>query len=160
MASTDYMSAVPDQIRQFVPNTFATLGADSYGFSDTRAAARRFFHIDVHSIVVRALQELAAKGEVSSSAPKEAAEKYQLLDVNAGTTGNAGGSRKAGGQVGTTRIHLRNLARRLRRAEPAHSSRSILSALDGRDIDVGRRPPPCRLPRTDMSVALSTLSAW
>jgi pyruvate dehydrogenase E1 component len=91
VASTDYMSAVPDQIRQFVPNPFATLGADSYGFSDTRAAARRFFHIDVHSIVVRALQELAAKGEVSTSAPKEAAEKYQLLDVNAGTTGNAGG---------------------------------------------------------------------
>jgi pyruvate dehydrogenase E1 component len=91
VASTDYMSAVPDQIRQFVPNTFATLGADSYGFSDTRAAARRFFHIDVHSIVVRALQELAAAGEVPSSAPKEAAERYQLLDVNAGTTGNAGG---------------------------------------------------------------------
>ncbi|HVK34377.1 MAG TPA: pyruvate dehydrogenase (acetyl-transferring), homodimeric type [Microlunatus sp.] len=91
IASTDYMSAVPDQIRQFVPNRFATLGADDHGFSDTRAAARRYFHIDVHSIVVRALQELAAAGEVSSSAPKEAADKYQLLDVNAGTTGNAGG---------------------------------------------------------------------
>ncbi|HEU5485082.1 MAG TPA: pyruvate dehydrogenase (acetyl-transferring), homodimeric type [Microlunatus sp.] len=91
IASTDYMSAVPDQIRQFLPNRFATLGADSYGFSDTRAAARRFFHIDVHSMVVRALQELAAAGEVPSSAPKEAAEKYSLLDVNAGTTGNAGG---------------------------------------------------------------------
>ena len=91
VASTDYMSAVPDQIRQFVPNRFATLGADDHGFSDTRAAARRYFHIDVQSIVVRALQELAAAGEVPSSAPKEAAEKYQLLDVNAGTTGNAGG---------------------------------------------------------------------
>ncbi|HYI55583.1 MAG TPA: pyruvate dehydrogenase (acetyl-transferring), homodimeric type [Microlunatus sp.] len=91
IASTDYMSAVPDQIRQFLPNRFATLGADDHGFSDTRAAARRYFHIDVQSIVVRALQELAAAGEVSSSAPKEAAEKYQLLDVNAGTTGNAGG---------------------------------------------------------------------
>jgi pyruvate dehydrogenase E1 component len=91
VASTDYMSAVPDQIRQFLPNRFATLGADDHGFSDTRAAARRYFHIDVQSIVVRALQELAAAGEVSSSAPKEAAEKYQLLDVNAGTTGNAGG---------------------------------------------------------------------
>ena len=60
IASTDYMSAVPDQIRQFLPNRFATLGADDHGFSDTRAAARRYFHIDVHSIVVRALQELAA----------------------------------------------------------------------------------------------------
>ncbi len=91
IASTDYMSAVPDQIRQFLPNRFATLGADDHGFSDTRAAARRYFHIDVQSIVVRALQELAATGDVPSSAPKEAAEKYQLLDVRAGTTGNAGG---------------------------------------------------------------------
>ncbi|WP_041790130.1 pyruvate dehydrogenase (acetyl-transferring), homodimeric type [Microlunatus phosphovorus] len=91
VASTDYVSAVPDGIRQYLPNRFATLGADSYGFSDTRAAARRFFHIDVHSMVVRALQELAAAGEVPASAPKEAAERYRLLDVNAGTTGNAGG---------------------------------------------------------------------
>jgi pyruvate dehydrogenase E1 component len=91
IASTDYVSDVPDQIRQFVPNAFATLGADDHGFSDTRAAARRYFHIDVHSIVVRALQELATAGEVDVSAPKEAAERYQLLDVNAGTTGNAGG---------------------------------------------------------------------
>ena len=91
IATTDYVSEVPDQIRQFVPNAFATLGADDHGFSDTRAAARRYFHIDVHSVVVRALQELAAAGEVDVSAPKEAAERYQLLDVNAGTTGNAGG---------------------------------------------------------------------
>jgi pyruvate dehydrogenase E1 component len=91
IATTDYVSEVPDQIRQFLPNAFATLGADDHGFSDTRAAARRYFHIDVHSVVVRALQELAASGEVDVSAPKEAAERYQLLDVNAGTTGNAGG---------------------------------------------------------------------
>ncbi len=91
VATTDFVSEVPDQIRQFLPNAFATLGADDHGFSDTRAAARRFFHIDVHSVVVRALQELAAAGEVDVSAPKEAAERYQLLDVNAGTTGNAGG---------------------------------------------------------------------
>ena len=45
-------------------NRFATLGADGHGFSDTRAAARRYFHIDTHSIVVRALQLLAADGEV------------------------------------------------------------------------------------------------
>jgi len=91
VATTDYMSQVPDQIRQFLPNSFATLGADSQGFSDTRAAARRYFHIDVHSVVVRALQELAAAGEVDVSAPKDAADRYRLLDVNAGTTGNAGG---------------------------------------------------------------------
>jgi pyruvate dehydrogenase E1 component len=43
VAVSDYMKAVPDQIRQFLPNEFASLGADGFGFSDTRAAARRFF---------------------------------------------------------------------------------------------------------------------
>ena len=41
VATTDYASEVPDQIRQFLPHPFATLGADGHGFSDTRAAARR-----------------------------------------------------------------------------------------------------------------------
>ncbi|OFE18722.1 pyruvate dehydrogenase (acetyl-transferring), homodimeric type [Humibacillus sp. DSM 29435] len=91
VASTDFASEVPDQIRQFVPNAFATLGADGHGFSDTRAAARRFFHIDVHSMVVRALQLLADDGKVDASVAREAAERYRLLDVNAGTTGTAGG---------------------------------------------------------------------
>ncbi|MCA4131889.1 pyruvate dehydrogenase (acetyl-transferring), homodimeric type, partial [Arthrobacter sp. M4] len=91
VAVSDYMKAVPDQIRQFVPNDFATLGADEFGFADTRAAARRYFNIDSHSIVVRALQMLAERGEVDASVPSTAFDKYRLTDVNAGTTGNAGG---------------------------------------------------------------------
>jgi len=91
VASTDFASEVPDQIRQFLPNRFATLGADGHGFSDTRAAARRFFHIDVESIVVRALQVLAEEGQVDADAAGRAAAQYKLLDVRAGTTGIAGG---------------------------------------------------------------------
>lgn len=91
VAVTDYMHAVPDQIRQFVPGEFATLGADGFGFSDTRAAARRFFKIDGPSMVVRTLELLAARGQVDADAPARAIEKYLLHDVNAGTTGTAGG---------------------------------------------------------------------
>ena len=91
IASTDFVSEVPDQIRQFLPNRFATLGADGHGFSDTRAAARRCFHIDVESIVVRALQTLAVDGQVDAATAGHAAKKYRLLDVTAGTTGVAGG---------------------------------------------------------------------
>jgi pyruvate dehydrogenase E1 component len=91
IAVSDYMKAVPDQIRQFVPNDFATLGADGFGFSDTRAAARRFFKNDTHSIVVKTLQMLAARGEVQEGAPSYAMDRYKLLDVTAGTTGGAGG---------------------------------------------------------------------
>ncbi|MET4585160.1 transketolase-like TK C-terminal-containing protein, partial [Pseudarthrobacter sp. PvP022] len=91
VAVTDYMKAVPDQIRQFLPNEFASLGADGFGFSDTRAAARRFFKNDIHSIVVRSLEMLARRSEVDAQAPAQAIEKYRLHNVNAGSTGNAGG---------------------------------------------------------------------
>ncbi len=88
---SDYNHQVPDQIRPFVPTDFATLGADGFGFSDTRPAARRFFHIDGPSIVVRVLQQLAARGEVPAELAAQAIEKYKLHDVTAGTSGTAGG---------------------------------------------------------------------
>ncbi|MEJ3403213.1 pyruvate dehydrogenase (acetyl-transferring), homodimeric type [Rathayibacter sp. YIM 133350] len=91
VAVTDYSHAVPDQIRQFVPGQYATLGADDFGFSDTRAAARRFFKIDGPSMVVRTLELLASRGEVDRSLPAQAIERYRLHDVTAGTTGAAGG---------------------------------------------------------------------
>lgn len=74
-----------------MPGDFASLGADGFGFSDTRAAARRFYHIDGPSMVVRALQMLAARDEIDHAWPGQAAEKYELLNVNAGRSGNAGG---------------------------------------------------------------------
>ncbi|TFC61087.1 pyruvate dehydrogenase (acetyl-transferring), homodimeric type [Cryobacterium sp. TMT2-15-1] len=91
IAVTDFMHAVPDQIRQFVPGDFATLGADGFGFSDTRPAARRYFKIDGPSMVVRALELLARRGEVDRSVVGQAIAKYRLHDVTAGTTGSAGG---------------------------------------------------------------------
>ncbi|MDJ0322550.1 pyruvate dehydrogenase (acetyl-transferring), homodimeric type [Cryobacterium sp. PH31-AA6] len=91
VAVTDFMHAVPDQIRQFVPGDFATLGADGFGFSDTRPAARRFFKIDGPSMVVRTLELLSRRGEVDRSLVGQAIEKYRLYDVTAGTTGSAGG---------------------------------------------------------------------
>ena len=91
VAVSDYMRAVPDQIREWVPTDYATLGADGFGLSDTRPAARRHFHIDGPSIAVRALQSLARRGEIEASSARDAATKYRLLDVRAGTSGNAGG---------------------------------------------------------------------
>jgi pyruvate dehydrogenase E1 component len=91
VAVSDYMRQVQDQIQPWVPTDFASLGADGFGFSDTRPAARRFFHIDGPSVAVRALQMLAARGEIDGNLAREAASRYQLLDVTAGTSGNAGG---------------------------------------------------------------------
>ncbi|MGV8881166.1 MAG: pyruvate dehydrogenase (acetyl-transferring), homodimeric type [Rhodoglobus sp.] len=91
IAVTDFMHAVPDQIRQFVPGDLSTLGADDFGFSDTRAAARRYFKIDSHSVVVRTLETLVKRGLIDPAIPAQAIEKYRLYDVTAGTTGSAGG---------------------------------------------------------------------
>ena len=88
---SDYTHSLPDMIRPWVPGDFATLGADGFGFSDTRPAARRFFKIDGPSIAVRALEQLVAQGKLDASIPQQAIDKFQLHDVAAGSSGSAGG---------------------------------------------------------------------
>jgi pyruvate dehydrogenase complex dehydrogenase (E1) component len=46
VASTDYIRAFPDQIRQWVPGRYRVLGTDGFGRSDYRRALRRFFEVD------------------------------------------------------------------------------------------------------------------
>ncbi|HEY5856049.1 MAG TPA: pyruvate dehydrogenase (acetyl-transferring), homodimeric type [Aldersonia sp.] len=81
VAVSDWMRAVPDQIRQWVPGDYTVLGADGFGFSDTRSAARRVFNIDSHSIVVAVLSALAREGAVDRAKAVEAAQKYRIDDV-------------------------------------------------------------------------------
>ena len=88
---SDYSHSLPDMIRPWVPGDFAPLGADGFGFSDTRPAARRFFKIDGPSIAVRALEQLVAQGKLDASIPQQAIDKFQLHDVAAGSSGSAGG---------------------------------------------------------------------
>ncbi|MFY0671544.1 MAG: pyruvate dehydrogenase (acetyl-transferring), homodimeric type [Aquiluna sp.] len=88
---SDYTHSLPDMIRPWVPGDFATLGADGFGFSDTRPAARRFFKIDGPSIAVRALEQLVAQGKLDARIPQQAIDKFKLHDVSAGTSGSAGG---------------------------------------------------------------------
>jgi len=58
VASTDYIRAFADQIRQWVPGPYRVLGTDGFGRSDTRTALRRFFEVDRHYVTVAALREL------------------------------------------------------------------------------------------------------
>jgi pyruvate dehydrogenase E1 component len=83
VAVSDWMRAVPDQIRQWVPARFTTLGTDGFGLSDTRPAARRHFAVDAESITVAALETLAAQGEVDRAVAVEAAAKYRIDDPQA-----------------------------------------------------------------------------
>jgi pyruvate dehydrogenase E1 component len=83
VAVSDWVRALPDLIRQWVPAPFVSLGTDGFGLSDTRPAVRRHFNVDAQSITVAALRVLADRGEVDRSAVTDAAEKYRIDDPQA-----------------------------------------------------------------------------
>ncbi len=60
IAATDYVRAVPESIRAYLPEgrSYTTLGTDGFGRSDTRAALRAFFKVDAASILKAALHQL------------------------------------------------------------------------------------------------------
>ncbi|GAB3652114.1 alpha-ketoglutarate dehydrogenase [Ramlibacter alkalitolerans] len=62
IAASDYVRAVPESVRAFVPpaRRYLTLGTDGFGRSDTRAALRAYFRVDAASIVKAALHALKA----------------------------------------------------------------------------------------------------
>lgn len=80
VASTDYVKAFADQIRQFVPNdrTYRVLGTDGYGRSDYRYKLREHFEVDRHFVVLSALRALADEGKLPISKVTEAIKKYGI----------------------------------------------------------------------------------
>jgi pyruvate dehydrogenase E1 component len=64
IAASDYVSAVADLIRPWVPRRYTALGTDGFGRSDTRAALREFFEVDRNSIALAALAALAEDGAI------------------------------------------------------------------------------------------------
>ncbi|TCO52229.1 pyruvate dehydrogenase E1 component [Kribbella antiqua] len=83
VAVSDFMRAVQDQISRWVPNDYTSLGTDGWGLADTRAAARRHFHVDAESVVVATLEILAKRGDVKPEVAAEAARKYRIDDPTA-----------------------------------------------------------------------------
>ena len=63
VAATDYVRAVPESVRAFLPQgrRYITLGTDGFGRSDTRAALRSFFEVDAASVVKAARFALGLK---------------------------------------------------------------------------------------------------
>jgi len=58
IAATDYVRAVPESVRAWVPagRRYITLGTDGFGRSDTRAALREFFGVDAQNVARAARQ--------------------------------------------------------------------------------------------------------
>ncbi|HEX9390932.1 MAG TPA: alpha-ketoglutarate dehydrogenase [Usitatibacteraceae bacterium] len=78
VAATDYVRAVPELIRAFVPQRYVTLGTDGFGRSDTRKALREFFEVDRNSIVIAALRALFDEGKIEASVLEKALAKYEV----------------------------------------------------------------------------------
>ena len=78
IASTDYMKSFADQIRNFVPGRYVSLGTDGYGRSDSREALRSFFEVDRYYVVLAALKALADEGKLPASKAAEAIKKYKI----------------------------------------------------------------------------------
>jgi pyruvate dehydrogenase E1 component len=91
VAVSDWMKIVPEQLRPYLEQDFATLGTDGWGVSDTRGALRRHFLIDSESIVVQCLSSLNKKGEIQNKIVKESILKYKLNDPSAADPGSISG---------------------------------------------------------------------
>jgi len=76
VATSDYLRAVPELIRAFMPQRYVTLGTDGFGRSDTRAELRAFFEVDAVAIVIATLKALADEAAIEHSQVAEAIRKY------------------------------------------------------------------------------------
>ncbi|MCB0915527.1 MAG: pyruvate dehydrogenase (acetyl-transferring), homodimeric type [Actinobacteria bacterium] len=91
VAVSDYMTAVQDLIRPWVPSDYYTLGTDGWGMSDTRGALRRHFLVDAESIAVQTLSALSRRGEIPAATVAEAINRYRLWDPAAADAGSTEG---------------------------------------------------------------------
>jgi pyruvate dehydrogenase E1 component len=76
IAASDWVRAVPEQIRPFVPARYRTLGTDGFGRSDGRAQLRHFFEVNRFFIAVASLRALSDEGRVPPAVVRQAIEKY------------------------------------------------------------------------------------
>jgi pyruvate dehydrogenase E1 component len=71
VAASDYVRAVADLVRPYVPadRRYIALGTDGFGRSDTRAALREFFEVDRKAIVRAALAGLGRRAAAQADRP-------------------------------------------------------------------------------------------
>ncbi|WP_372788952.1 pyruvate dehydrogenase (acetyl-transferring), homodimeric type [Paraconexibacter sp.] len=70
VASTDYIRALPEQIRPWIAAPYTVLGTDGFGRSDYRVALRRFFEVDRQHVVVAALTALGRADDATAAITK------------------------------------------------------------------------------------------
>jgi len=74
IAASDYVRALAEQLRPWIPGDYFVLGCDGMGRSETREALRRHFEVDAESIAIAALYRLNKQGHVTAETVAKAIE--------------------------------------------------------------------------------------
>ncbi len=78
IASTDYIKALADGVRPYVPARYKVLGTDGFGRSDYRRRLRSFFEVDRYHVIVASLKALADDQLLPTRRVAEAISKYDI----------------------------------------------------------------------------------
>jgi len=88
IAASDFMKALPDLLREWIPGNLTSMGTEGYGMSDTREQLRRHFEIDREMIALGVLDALRKEGKIDGKTVAGAieelgvdADKLDPLDV-------------------------------------------------------------------------------
>jgi len=76
VAATDYIKLYVDQLREFMPRHFVSLGTDGFGRSDTRANLRSFFEVDRYAIAYSAMNALFKDKKIDKATLTKGFKKY------------------------------------------------------------------------------------
>jgi len=76
--STDYIKLYSEQLREFVPSRYVTLGTDGFGRSDTRENLRTFFEVDRYYVAYAALKALSDDKIIPVKTVQDAMKKYNI----------------------------------------------------------------------------------
>lgn len=78
VAASDNVRLVHDQIRQWIPGQYVTLGTDGFGRSDTRENLREHFEVNAEHTVYATLVALEAEGKVAIDVVKKAQQELNI----------------------------------------------------------------------------------
>ncbi len=79
VASSDYLKALPNSIRPWIPGKMTVLGTDGYGLSESRQSLRDFFEVSAEHIAYAALENLYQQGDLSN---KKLLDARKILSIN------------------------------------------------------------------------------
>ncbi|MBI4309653.1 MAG: pyruvate dehydrogenase (acetyl-transferring), homodimeric type [Candidatus Omnitrophica bacterium] len=78
IAASDYMKALPDSIRKWVPGQYTVLGTDGFGRSESREALRDFFEVDAKHIVWATLVTLRQEQKINAETLAKAKAELKI----------------------------------------------------------------------------------